>query len=483
MKAKWILGFLAGMLALSPIQPAAAAEEQAIEDEIIYDVLVDRYFNKQIQNDYEVDALDPAVFNGGDFAGIVDQLLHVKEMGFTLLSIGPVFASDTYDGKQVLDYTQLERHFGTEEELKNLIKEVHEQDLKVMVDVPTQNVSKDHIWATENPKWFTGNEDGTLSLDTANPEVQEALILALSEFINQYDVDGLRLQDADRLDSGFIEDFSKAMKDIRDIYLINDVEMKPAPGLDAVVLPGAEEVLRNSYKQFDRDTSKMPAVLKESEGNLIRMDSLRSSRFIADVVEERGFPPTRMRLMLTQLLTMPGIPVIQYGTETVMNGATLPESHQILDLAVDEEMIDHITNLNTLRNSSPALRSGETEVLIEEDGWIVYKRFNDKETWIVAINNTSSTKSINLPADVIGSDKELQGLFESDRVRQEANGEYRISMDREIAETFHVTEETGFNKAYIAALAVVYLVFMVFLWIVWRKGKQRKADEAAKKLR
>jgi cyclomaltodextrinase len=470
------------MLALSPLQAAAAEEKQAIEDEIIYDVLVDRYFNKQVQNDYEVNAQDPSAFNGGDFAGLIDQMNHVKEMGFTVLSIGPVFATATYDGKQVLDYSQLERHFGTEEELKSLIDKAHEQEIKLMVDVPTQSVSKDHIWATENPQWFAESEDGTLAMDTSNPEVQEALIRTFNEFIKQYDVDGLRLLDADQLDAGFIGNFSAAIKETRDIYLTNDVEMEPVEGLDAVVLPGAEQVLRDAYKQFDGDSAQLPAVLKESAGNLVRADSLRGSRFTADVVAERGYPPTRLRLMMTQLLTMPGIPVIQYGTETAMNGKALPESHQILNMAVDDELIGHITDLNSLRNSSEALRTGDTEVLHEEDGWIVYKRSNAKEAWIVAINNTSSTQSFMLPADVIGSDKELQGLFESHRIRQETNGDYQIALDRELAETYHVTEETGFNMAYIAALAVLYVVFLIFLWVVWRKGKQRKADEAAKSI-
>ncbi|MBX0313522.1 alpha-amylase family glycosyl hydrolase [Planococcus glaciei] len=480
MKAKWIGSVLIGMLALGMVQPAAAEETKTIEDEIIYDVLVDRYFNKSIQNDYDVNAQDPADFSGGDFAGVVDQVLYVKEMGFTVLSIGPVFSSATYDGKQVLDYNKFERHFGTKEEFKTLLEEVHDQDIKVMVDVPTQNLSKDHTWAVENPEWFEENEDGTLALDTANSDVQEALIETFSKFVQEYEVDGLKLQNADQLDAGFIKDFSKAIKEIRNIYLINDVEMELVEGLDAVVLPGAEEALRNSYKQFDQGSSDVPAVMEESAGHLIRVDSLLGSRFTADIVAERGFPPTRWRLMATQLLTMPGIPIVQYGTETAMNGEALLESHQILNMAVDEELIDHITNLTTLRNSSAALRTGDTEVLHEEDGWLVYKRFNDEESWIVAINNTSSTQSVTLPADIIGSDKELQGLFESDRVRQEANGEYRISLERELAETYHVTDETGFNKAYIAALAVLYIVFMIFLWVVWRKGKQRKADEAAK---
>lgn len=480
MKAKWLVSALIGALVLSPIQSAATAEEQAIEDEIIYDVLVDRYFNKKIDNDFEVDALDPAAFSGGDFIGLSDQMMHIKDMGFTMMSIGSVFASSTYDGKTVLDYNQLERHFGTEEELQALIEQSHKENLKIMVDIPTQSLSPDHAWAVQNPEWFTENADGTLALDTANSEVQKQLIEAIGGFVTKYEVDGLRLLDSDKLDAGFIQIFSNELKTLRDLYLINDQESGSIEGLDAVVLPEAEAVLRSNYKNFDQDSSRLAEMIQKSPGHLVRVDSLLGSRFTADAVKEKGFPPTRWRLIMTQLLTMPGIPVVQYGSETAMNGVALPESHQIMDLAVEEELIDHITNLNSLRNSSAALRTGDTEILHEEDGWIVYKRFNDVESWVVAINNSSSTKSISIPAEKIGSDKEMRGLFESDVVRQDSNGDYRITLDREVADTFHVTEERGLNTAYMVALAVLYLLFMLFIWFVWRKGKQRKADEAAK---
>src|SRR5690606_32259005 len=123
----------------------AAEETRTIEDESIYDVLVDRYFNKQIQNDYEVDSTDPASFSGGDFSGMESELAHVRDMGFTVLSVGPVFQTASYDGRQVLDYSQLERHFGTAEEFQSLVDEVHEGDMKVIVDLPTQEVSVDHM--------------------------------------------------------------------------------------------------------------------------------------------------------------------------------------------------------------------------------------------------------------------------------------------------------------------------------------------------
>src|SRR5690606_7194353 len=322
------------VLLLTLVSPVSAQDELELKDEFIYDTLVDRYFNKKIDNDYEVNAVDPAAFNGGDFDGMASEILFVKEMGFTALSIGPVFSTATYDGKSVLDYTEFERHFGTDEEFKELVTEVHDQEMKVIVDIPTQQVNENHVWAIENPEWFTENEDGSLALDTANSEVQEALISVFEEFTETYEVDGYRLQNADQLDPAFILDFSEAMKGAGSSYLLSDREMEETPGFDAVVLPGVEETLRAAYKNFDQDMTGISTIMEQSEGKLIQVDSLLGSRFTADIVDVNGFPPTRWTLLLTQLLTMPGIPVIQYGSEAAMNGVEATESHQILDMAV-----------------------------------------------------------------------------------------------------------------------------------------------------
>ncbi|MBT2581712.1 alpha-amylase [Planococcus sp. ISL-109] len=466
---------------LWPSAGISAEETRTIEDEIIYDVLVDRYFNKLIQNDYEVDSTDPSRFSGGDFAGMESEIGHVREMGFTVLSIGSVFQSASYDGKEVIDYGQLERHFGTSEEFLALIEKVHSDDMKLIVDLPTQTLNAEHSWTATNPEWFTENEDGTIALDTDNEQVQQALIEMFQQFRADYPIDGVRLQQSDELSPAFVESFSNALKEDGGFYVLADAEMPAQPGFDAVVQEGVEDTLRNSYRVFDQPLTAVPDLMEQSAGNLIQVDSLNGSRFTSDIVESRGYPPTRWRMLFAQLLTMPGIPVVQYGSETAMNGEALPDSHQILDMAVEKELVDYITNLTTLRNSSEALRTGELEMLHEEEGWMVYKRSNEEEAWIIAINNSSETKNLTLDQEIIGDDMELRGLFENDIVRPNDDGQYRLTLNRELVETYHITEKRGLNTAYVATLALMYLVFMGFLWVVWKKGKQRKADEAAKK--
>jgi len=121
------------------------------------------------------------------------------------------------------------------------------------------------------------------------------------------------------------------------------------------------------------------------------------------------------------------------------------------------------------------------EMLHNEDGFMVYKRSNEEETWIVVINNSSKTQSFDLTKEVIGDDKELRGLFESDILRQKDDGNYRLVLDREIAEFYTVNDEKGLNKGYIVALILANLLFLGFIFLVWRKGKQQKHEDTNNK--
>src|SRR5690606_395466 len=123
---KWLRGLTAGVLlstSLSFATVANAEQERTIADESIYDLLVDRLFNGTGQNDDDtVNAQDPASFAGGDFNGLLKKIDYVTNMGYTMLSIGSVFATEKYDGSMPTSYTAIDPRFGTEDELKELVK-------------------------------------------------------------------------------------------------------------------------------------------------------------------------------------------------------------------------------------------------------------------------------------------------------------------------------------------------------------------------
>jgi cyclomaltodextrinase len=474
MRTTIILSLLVSLI--SPLTTYAATKD-TIEDESIYDLLVDRYFNNTIENDFEVDTRTPEAFAGGDFTGVVEKLDHIEKLGFSMVSLGPVFSTETYDGKRVLDYGELERHFGTSEELNTLIKKIHQKKMKVMVDFPIQNVSPKHVLASidGNESWLVENTDGTISWDLTNKDAQQAVLTAALTFVQTYKVDGLRITGIDGVDSEFLNSMITALKEENeDLYVLSN---EPSEAdFDAKVSNEQEESYRNAFKTVDTETLDI-AESSQEKPVIQQVDSINSRRFTADAAEANMFPPTRLKMAMATLLSIPGVPLMTYGSEIAVNGEQPPESHQIMDFRTDEELIEFIGDVQKLRNGSAALRTGSMEMLHNEDGLMIYKRSNEDESWIVAINNTGETQSFNLSREVIGDNKELQGLFESDVLRQKDDGNYKLVLNREIAEFYTVNDKKGFNKAYMTALALSYILFLVFIYLVWRKGKQKKREE------
>ena len=96
---KWISATAASLLLAASFVgtiPVAHADESAtrtIAEESIYDLLVDRFFNGSGTNDFDTNTQDPSKFAGGDFTGLQDKMKFIGEMGYTIVSIGPIFST------------------------------------------------------------------------------------------------------------------------------------------------------------------------------------------------------------------------------------------------------------------------------------------------------------------------------------------------------------------------------------------------------
>lgn len=487
---KWVSTAAASLLlaASFSMAPVQADEARTIADESIYDVLVDRYFNGSGANDENVNTQDPTQFAGGDFAGLISRGDHIATMGYTVLSIGSVFATEKYDGSSVTSYTEFEPHFGTSEEFTEMVKFFQGKNIKVMADFPLSNVSANHEWVQDASKkaWVAETGDGLARFDLGNADLQAALQSAVVDFVSTYEVDGIRLTNLEGADTAFINKLIDAIKSVDEsIYVLSNEESDAE--FDADFHAETPSLLTESYKNVDLPASEVTKYVEgvvdgETKPSQLMLDSLWTDRFTYAVMSDEGnqYPPNRLPLAYAATLLMPGVPVIQYGTEIGMNGEAGPESHQLYNFKTDEEFIDFIKNLQSLRNDSATLRHGDFEVLKNEDGFLVFKRQTEKETWIVAINNTSITNRIDLTADVIGEGKELRGMFESDIIRVNKEDKYPVILDRESVEVYQVIEETGINMSYVIALAIVYILFTIFVVMVVKRGRKRRAAQDSK---
>ncbi len=463
------------MLLATAIQlPASAQEKRTIQDESIYDVLVDRYFNKTSKNDYETDPDDPSSFAGGDFGGLQEKFNYIYDMGYTIISLGTIFSTDKYDGSLPTSHTTLERRFGTEEELDELIKTYKKYDIRMMADFPLGQASINHEWAND-PKWIASTEGNMVKWDLTNKALQQKMIEAATTFVKAHDIAGLRITYLEDAPQDFLNDLIAAVKAEGDYYVIAKGESDA--DFDTTYSEETNQIFREAFKNVNGDTSTIPAIVNSDKPMQLMVDELDTSRFTHDIAGEGMFAPTRMRMVLGTLFTLPGTPVVQYGTEIAINGEQAPDTHQVMNFSVDKELQGNLRNVMQLRNDSPTLRNGDFNVIENDNGLLVYTRTSDDEQWVIFVNNTDKTKSVTLTEEQLGANKELRGMFDRDIVREQ-NGEYVLVLNREIVEIYQVIENQGLNKSYMVALALVYILFAAFIIIVVKRARQGKKRNA-----
>ncbi|SCF04085.1 pullulanase-type alpha-1,6-glucosidase [Micromonospora mirobrigensis] len=132
------------------------AADNTARAEQFYFVLPDRFANGDPRNDRGgltgdrlrtgLDPEDKGFYHGGDLKGLIDKLDYVQGLGTTAIWLAPIFknrpvqgtgadVSAGYHGYWITDFTQVDPHFGTNEELKKLVKLAHQRGIKVYLDV------------------------------------------------------------------------------------------------------------------------------------------------------------------------------------------------------------------------------------------------------------------------------------------------------------------------------------------------------------
>ncbi|MEU9852815.1 pullulanase-type alpha-1,6-glucosidase [Streptomyces sp. NPDC047974] len=141
---------------------AAEPARQDLTREQFYFVLPDRFANGDTSNDKGgltgsrtatgFDPTDKGFYQGGDLKGLTQRLDYIKGLGTTAIWMAPIFknrpvqgegkdASAGYHGYWITDFTQVDPHFGTNDDLKKLIAAAHAKGMKVFFDVITNHTA------------------------------------------------------------------------------------------------------------------------------------------------------------------------------------------------------------------------------------------------------------------------------------------------------------------------------------------------------
>lgn len=146
----------------SDAQLAKTAARNDLTREQFYFVLPDRFANGDKANDQGgltgsrlatgYDPTDKGFYQGGDLKGLTNKLDYIKDLGTTAIWLAPIFknepvqgtganASAGYHGYWITDFTQVDPHFGTNQDLETLISKAHAKGMKVFFDVITNHTA------------------------------------------------------------------------------------------------------------------------------------------------------------------------------------------------------------------------------------------------------------------------------------------------------------------------------------------------------
>lgn len=131
--------------------PAITNHVDDWRDEVVYQVITDRFANGDVNNDFNV-TQDPSNLNrhmGGDWQGLIDRVDYLSELGVTTIWVSPVVRNVEedagiagYHGYWAQSFVDTNPHMGDLAKLRELVDVMHAHDIKVVVDVVVNHVGQ-----------------------------------------------------------------------------------------------------------------------------------------------------------------------------------------------------------------------------------------------------------------------------------------------------------------------------------------------------
>ena len=501
MKKKMVTFFTVIVLLIPSFSITGSAEEMpTLNEEIIYDILVDRYNNGNQAPSEQVDVNDPYTYNGGDINGVTKMLDDIQALGFTTISLSPIMenAPKGYHGYWIEDPYAVEEEFGTLEDIQNLVEEAHDRRIKVILEFVPNYIAQSSPIVNDPDKsnWFKEVEvesteatswlEDVLIYDQTNDEVQEYIIDSALYWMKETDIDGYKIHAADQMEPKFLEQFVSTLKE-EDPYfytiamsLHDDADtsaLLEIEEIDAVANVHAFKQMNETLTNPDNPISALEEIRNEDTDHsrdLLYVDNMNTSRFSNNFAENGRNAVTTWKLALAYLYLTPGVPMIYQGSEVPMYGPGYPENQFLVDFSSSNPDVEEVfETLSAARDEFGALVDGDFEQYAVDEGMSLFKRTLDDETVYVAINNDSESRVVRIPG--LGPDLQLYGILQDDTIRENEDEEMLIGMERESVEIFIIQPNAGFNWGFIAFVSGVLLLFVAV--VIFLSIKQRKRNK------
>ena len=404
---------------------------------------------------------------GGDLEGIIQKLDYLQSLGITCIYLNPIFEAHSNHRYDTADYTKVDPLLGSKEDFKRLCKEANKRGIHIMLDGVFNHTGSDSIYfnrkgryqtlgayqSQESPyyDWYQfyqwpeqyacwWNFETLPNVNEAN-ETYNAYINGTDGVIQTWlkaGADGWRLDVADELPDLFLDDITKAAKQVKPTSMIlgevwEDASNKMAYGqrrryllgkqLDSVMnYPFREAIIgfltgKNPAEMMElimtvlehyppsaihllmnhigtHDTERILTVLGGEPLNG-RDREWQSKTKLSQEQRSKGL--ALLKLASLMQYTLPGIPCVYNGDEAGMEGyrdpfnrVCFPWGHE------DAELVNWYRSLGKIRHSCEVLKQGTLEPYYADDDCFVYVRSDEAvgQKLLVAVNRTAQRKQL-----------------------------------------------------------------------------------------
>ncbi|SHM50812.1 alpha-glycosidase [Gracilibacillus kekensis] len=416
-----------------------------VKDTVWYQIFPDRFangdpsLNPQGTLPWGSEYPTPTNFFGGDFQGVINHLDYLVELGINGIYFTPIFNAYSNHKYDTIDYFEIDPQFGDKETFRKLVKECHSRGIKVMLDAvfnhsgyyfePFQDVLRnqeksryiDWFYLWEFPVQTKGypNYDtfgfvaSMPKLNTTNPETKKYLLDVARYWVEEFDIDGWRLDVANEIDHVFWRDFRKVVKEIKpSTFILGEIwhdSMKWLQGdqFDAVMnypfTNGAVEYFAANNMNSDTFADSITKVLHMYPKNVNEVAfNLLDSHDTARILTMADGNIERIKLLYLFQLSFIGSPCIYYGDEVGLSGGEDPGCRKCMEWDQSKQdlaLFDFIKQLLQMRKEIPAFgNQADFKFLKVEENVIAYQKESNEGKLVFILNNSGEKQTFELKA-------------------------------------------------------------------------------------
>ncbi|WP_299015213.1 maltodextrin glucosidase [uncultured Photobacterium sp.] len=407
----------------------------------------------------------PNEFYGGDLAGIQSKFDYLQVLGVTALYLNPIFSAPSNHKYDTTDYLQVDPHLGTNAQFADMVADLHQRDMKIMLDAVYNHTSVDHSWfdmyqrnhdepgAYNHPQskyrdyyQFDGHSNNYIGwkgiaslpkLNFSNPAVQDYIYAGEEAVIKQwlrppYNIDGWRFDVIHMLGEGagaynnahYVRQFRESARSVNpDCYVLGEHFFEASNWLQgdqedgAMNYYGFAHPIRAFFAQKDIayhscqiEAEELVDWLNEARSKipwlnqlsqLNQLDSHDTMRFLTML----GNDSQTMQLALLLLFAYVGTPCIYYGTEVALEGGQDPDNRRCFPWErthTSHPTFDYAQKLIGIRKQAKSLQEGSLQWLVAEHKQLAFARTLGDEIHICLINNSLNAKPIEVPLWQLG---------------------------------------------------------------------------------